>query len=164
MLNSLAFYSQFLLQSNIFPCCIKTFQKAEKSIRFTTTAREKIWACITAAVWIFVAVYARKFAKETIFFSIRSGSSAPQSTGNWPLFSPHSLKRPNWALDRRTILCLFVPGFQRQVFKLVPKCKRIPLTKLPRIPSTNICNVNFLGTLVLLRVSQRANISSCLQI
>ena len=28
-----------------------------------------------------------------------------------------SIMRPNCALDRRTILCLFIPGFQRQVFK-----------------------------------------------
>ena len=27
--------------------------------------------------------------------------------------------RPNCALDRRTILCLYVPGFHRQVFKPV---------------------------------------------
>ena len=27
--------------------------------------------------------------------------------------------RPNCALDRRTILCMHVPGFQRQVFKNV---------------------------------------------
>ena len=27
------------------------------------------------------------------------------------------ITRPNSALDRRTILCLYVPGFQRQVFK-----------------------------------------------
>ena len=27
--------------------------------------------------------------------------------------------RPNCALDRSTILCLYVPGFQRQVFKHV---------------------------------------------
>ena len=29
------------------------------------------------------------------------------------------ITRPNCALDRRTILCLYVPGFQRQVFKHV---------------------------------------------
>ena len=29
---------------------------------------------------------------------------------------------PNCALDRRTILCLCVPGFQNQTFKHVPKC------------------------------------------
>ena len=29
------------------------------------------------------------------------------------------ITRPNCALDRRTILCLYVPGFQRQVFKQV---------------------------------------------
>ena len=30
-----------------------------------------------------------------------------------------SITRPNCALDRSTILCLYVPGFQRQVFKYV---------------------------------------------
>ena len=29
------------------------------------------------------------------------------------------ITRPNCALDRSTVLCLYVPGFQRQVFKLV---------------------------------------------
>ena len=29
------------------------------------------------------------------------------------------ITRPNCDLDRRTILCLYVPGFQRQVFKHV---------------------------------------------
>ena len=31
----------------------------------------------------------------------------------------HHITRPNCALDRRTILCLYVSGFQRQVFKHV---------------------------------------------
>ena len=31
-------------------------------------------------------------------------------------FFHHHVKRPNCALDRSTILCLYVPGFQRQVF------------------------------------------------
>ena len=38
------------------------------------------------------------------------------------------LTRPSCALDRRSILCLYVPGFQRQVFKYVSNCKWIPLT------------------------------------
>ena len=29
------------------------------------------------------------------------------------------IKRPNCALDRRTILCLYIPGFQSHVFKHV---------------------------------------------
>ena len=53
---------------------------------------------------------------------------------------------PNCALDRRTVLCLYVPGFQRQIFKHIPKSKWIPLAKLPCIPRANICNVNFVGT------------------
>ena len=34
-------------------------------------------------------------------------------------FSIKSLTSPNCALDRRTILCLYIPGFQRQVFNYV---------------------------------------------
>ena len=34
-----------------------------------------------------------------------------------PVFSTRHITRPNYALDRSTILCLYVPGFQRQVFK-----------------------------------------------
>ena len=36
---------------------------------------------------------------------------------------PTTITRPNCALDRRKILCLYVPGFQRQIFEHVPKCK-----------------------------------------
>ena len=35
------------------------------------------------------------------------------------LTSKCNITRPNCALDRSTILCLYVPGFQRQVFKQV---------------------------------------------
>ena len=38
---------------------------------------------------------------------------------NFRLFYNSSITRPNCALDRCTILCLYVPGFQRQVFKHV---------------------------------------------
>ena len=58
-------------------------------------------------------------------------------------------------------MCLYVPGFQRQVLKYVPKCKWIPQTKSQWIPLTNTCNVNFVGTFVLLRIPQQANIASC---
>ena len=70
------------------------------------------------------------------------------------------ITRPNCALDRRTILCLYVAGFQRQVFKYVPKCKWIPLTKFQWIPRTKTCNVNAVGTFVLLRIPQQANTAS----
>ena len=50
-------------------------------------------------------------------------------------------------------MCLYVPGFRRQVLKYVPKCKWIP--------HTYTCNVNFVDTFVLLRIPQQANISSC---
>ena len=65
------------------------------------------------------------------------------------------------ALDRRTILCLYILGFQKQAFKHVPKCKWVPLTKFPWIPRANICNVIFVGILNLLRISQRAAIAGC---
>ena len=72
-----------------------------------------------------------------------------------------SITRPNCALDRRTILCLYVSGFHRQTFKHVLKCMWIPLTKLPWIPRTNTCNVNFVVIFVVLRSPQQANIASC---
>ena len=46
------------------------------------------------------------------------------------------IMRPNCAIDRHTILCLYVPGFQRE---LVPKCKWILLTEFQWIPRTNTC-------------------------
>ena len=52
-------------------------------------------------------------------------------------------------------------GFQRQVLKSVPKCKWIPQTKFQWIPHTYACNINFVGTFVLLRIPQQANIASC---
>ena len=71
------------------------------------------------------------------------------------------IARPNFALDKRTILCLYVPEFQRQEFKHVLKCTWIPLTKFQWTPRTNTCSVNFVGTLILLRILQRANIGCC---
>ena len=71
-----------------------------------------------------------------------------------------SITRPNCALDRRTILCLYVPGFQKLIFKHISKCKGTPLTKLPWIPRTYEYNVNFVGTFVLLRIPQQANRAS----
>ena len=35
------------------------------------------------------------------------------------LLDLNCITRPNCVLDRRTILCLYVPGFQRQVFERV---------------------------------------------
>ena len=72
-----------------------------------------------------------------------------------------SITRTNCALDRRTILCLCFSGFHRQTFKHVLKCKWIPLTKFPWIPSTNTCNVNFVGIFVVLRSPHQAKIASC---
>ena len=60
----------------------------------------------------------------------------------------NDITRPNYALDRSTILCLYVPGFQRQVLVYVPKCKWIPQTKFQWIPHTYTCNVNFVATSV----------------
>ena len=72
-----------------------------------------------------------------------------------------SITRPNCALDRSTILCLYIPGFQRQVLKYVQKCKWIPQTKFQWFPHTYTCYVNFVGTFVLLRIPQQAILASC---
>ena len=71
------------------------------------------------------------------------------------------ITRPNCALDRSSILSLYVPGYQRQVLKHVPKCKWFPQTKFQWIPYTLTCNVNFVGRFVLLWIPQQANIASC---
>ena len=71
------------------------------------------------------------------------------------------ITRPNCALYRSKILCLYVPGFRRQVLKYVSKCKWIPQTKLQWIPHTYTCNVNLVGTFVSLRIPQQAYIASC---
>ena len=63
-------------------------------------------------------------------------------------------------MDRSTLLCLYLPGFQRQVLKYVPKWKWIPQTKFQWIPHTYTCNVNFVGTFILLLIPQQANIAS----
>ena len=68
--------------------------------------------------------------------------------------------RQKCALDRRTILCLYIPGFQRQVFEHVPKYKWIVLTNFQWIPRTNTCNITFVGTLILLRIPQQTIIGS----
>ena len=60
-----------------------------------------------------------------------------------------------------TILCLYVPGFQKLIFKHVPKCKGIPLTKLPWIPRTYECNLNFVSKFVVSRIPQQAKIANC---
>ena len=41
------------------------------------------------------------------------------NSANWTLSTKKFITRPNCALNRSTILCLYVPGFQRQVFKHV---------------------------------------------
>ena len=75
----------------------------------------------------------------------------------WNRKNEINITRPN----RSTVLFLFVPEFQRQVLKYVPRCKWIPETKFQWIPHTYTCNVNFVGTFVLLRIPQQANIASC---
>ena len=57
-------------------------------------------------------------------------------------------------------VCMFLDSIDK-TFKHVPKCQWIPLTKLPSIPRTNTCNVNFVGTFVVPRIPQQANIASC---
>ena len=65
------------------------------------------------------------------------------------IYSSSYITRPNCALDRRTILFLYVPGFQKQVLTYVSKCKWIPQTKFQWIPHTYTCNLNFVGTFIL---------------
>ena len=61
----------------------------------------------------------------------------------------------------RTVLYMFVPGFQQQIFRYVSKSKWIPLTKFQWFLLTNTCNVKIVGTFVWLRIPQQANIASC---
>ena len=83
-----------------------------------------------------------------------------QKVLSFKIFSQYEVT-PNCALARRTTLCLYVPGFYRQTFKHAPKCQWIPLTKLPWIPRAKTCNVIFVGTFVVPRIPQHANIASC---
>ena len=69
--------------------------------------------------------------------------------------------RPNCALDRGTILCLYVPGFQRQVFKHVTKRQWIPRENFTWFLLINTCNVIFVSTIVLTWILQRAELGSC---
>ena len=71
------------------------------------------------------------------------------------------ITRANCALYRRTISCVYVPGFHRQILKYNPKYIWIPLTKFPWVPRTNTCNVNFVGPFVVSRIPRQANIVSC---
>ena len=57
-------------------------------------------------------------------------------------------------------VCMFLDS-KKQTFKHVPKFQWIPLTKIPWIPRTNICNVNFVGTFVVPLIQQQANIDIC---
>ena len=68
---------------------------------------------------------------------------------------------PNCALDRRTISRLYVLEFLRQIFQQVSKCKWLPCTNILWVPRTTTCNVQFVGTFVLLRILQQAKIASC---
>ena len=38
------------------------------------------------------------------------------------------ITRPNCALDKHAIQCLYIPGFQREVFKDFPKIRWVPRT------------------------------------
>ena len=68
-------------------------------------------------------------------------------------YNPLNITRPNCALDRRTILRLYVLRIHRQTFKHVPKCQWIP--------RANTCNVNFVATFVVPRIPQQVSIASC---
>ena len=87
-----------------------------------------------------------------------SRSSNWIEAANWYLTY---ITRPNCALDRRTIFRLYVPGFQKLIFKHLPNCKWITLTKFPWIPCTNNCNVIFVSTFIVSWNPQQVNITSC---
>ena len=107
------------------------FERSKKS------RRRALWSFFSKFTWIF-------FEKQDFWSSKKN-----------------YITRPNCALDRRTIWCLYVPGFQNQTFKHVPKCMWIPPTKVLWIPRTNTCNIIFVGIFILLRIPQKANIASC---
>ena len=69
--------------------------------------------------------------------------------------------RPNCALNRRTILSLYVPGFRKVIFKHVPKCQWIRFTKIPWISRTNNCNVNLVSPVFVSPNPQQASIANC---
>ena len=57
---------------------------------------------------------------ESSFFCSNFGHSSDLNIFFVKTFNKNlkmNLTRPNCALDRRTVLCLYVPGFHRQVFK-----------------------------------------------
>ena len=104
--------------------------------------------------------------RKILFVSLKTLSLLPKSLKfkeKWSNFTKktiNNIKRPNCALDRSTILCLFVPGFQRQVSNYVPKCRWIPQTKFQWIRHTYTCNVNFVSKFVLLWIPLQANLAS----
>ena len=55
-------------------------------------------------------------------------------------------------------VCSWIPETS---LKICSKSKWIPQTKFQWIPHTYTCNFNFVGTFVLLRIPQQANIASC---
>ena len=60
----------------------------------------------------------------------------------------------------RVCVCIFL-GYTDKTLNMFQKNKWIPVSKFPWIPRTNTCNVNFICTLVLLWIPQRANIDNC---
>ena len=70
------------------------------------------------------------------------------------------ITRPKSELDVRTVLCLYVPRFQRQICKHVQICKWIPQAHFLWISRSNTCNVNGIAILGLSRIPQQANIAS----
>ena len=60
-----------------------------------------------------------------------------------------------------SLLCLYVPGFQRQVFKYVPKLSDFDKQNFSGFRIHIPIKVNFVGTFILLRIPQEAIIASC---
>ena len=77
---------------------------------------------------------------------------------------PLELSFPLWPSfhDRLHVLVSQGKGYTDPLkFMLIaPKCKWIPPTKLPWIPCTYECQVNFVGIFVVSRIPQQANIAS----
>ena len=99
-------------------------------------------------------VCAEKFSIPTTLKRNVLNAIQPPYPGQAPMLCPcyahaHAMvpiKRPNCALDRRTVLSLSVAVLYRQIFEHVSKCKWTPLTKIQGIPRTNTCHAKFVGT------------------
>ena len=102
--------------------------------------------------------FCKNFSVVLALFSFNSvwkvcgGATEPDHSRFSTIFreiTPLFMTKIKWALDRRTILCLYDPGFHRQTFEHVPKCE------------CQTSNVNFVGTFVVPQIQQQSNIIGC---